>query len=125
MSANGYNVKEAILYGTSVSCSESSTTPITEVFKMSGADSKNFLMRITVSAITVGTAISVVLQDSPDGINWSTVKSTSISATTRYEQEVNLFNGTDTAMWPLARIVVTTGSGDSATISSCLITRRL
>ncbi len=123
--SQGYVVKEMILGGSSVSCLAEATTPITNVFKISTADAQNLLMRITVSAISVGTGITVVLQDSPDGTNWSTVKSTSISATTTYEQEVNLLNGSDTAMWPLARVVIVTQASDTATISSCLVTRRL
>lgn len=121
----GYVVKEMLLNNTAVSCSASSTTPVTGIIRISHEDSMNLLLRATVSAITVGTGITLVLQDSPDGSTWSTVKSTSISATTNYEQEVNLSNGTDTAIWPLARVVVVTQGGDSATISSVLVTRRL
>ena len=123
--ANGFIVKDVILNGASVSCLASSTTPITEVLRVSGADSFNQLVRVTVSAITVTNAIAVVLQDSPDGSVWSTVKTTALSATAKYELELNVQNGSDTAMWPLMRVVVTTGVGDTATISSCLITRRL
>jgi hypothetical protein len=123
--SNGFTVKEAILYGASVSCLASSTTPVTTILKVSGADSLNQLVRVTVSAITVTNAIAVVLQDSPDGSTWSTVKTTALSATTNYELELNVHNGSDTAMWPMMRVVVTTGVGDTATISSCLVTRRL
>lgn len=122
---SGYVVKEAILNGASVACSASSTTALTPIMRVSHEDSMNMLVRGTVSAITVGTGITMVLQDSPDGAIWSTVKSVSISATTRYELELNLANGTDTAMWPLCRVVVVTQGGDSATISSVLMTRRL
>ncbi len=122
---NGYTVKEMILNGASVACTQNSTTAITNVFRITPEDSVNILVRVTVSAISVGTGITLVLQDSCDGSTWATVKSTALSATTNYELENNMFNGSDTAIWPLARIVVVTQGSDTVTLSSALVTRRL
>ncbi len=46
------------------------------------------------------------------------------AATLTYELENNVLDGTDTAMWPRSRVVVTTGVADTATMDNVFVSRR-
>ena len=61
-----------------------------------------------------------------DGANGSiaVTATTPGSFTAIVEIENNVYNGSDTALWPLARIAVVGGAGDVATVSSIIVTRR-
>jgi hypothetical protein len=74
----------------------------------------------------VDTTASVVKNTGDTGAGSISVAATTAgSFTAVYELENNMLDGTDTAMWPLARVVVTGGVGDITTVSKVLVTRRL
>jgi len=61
--------------------------------------------------------------DSGDG-SISIANTTAGSFTAAYEIENNVYDGTDTAMWNTARVIVTTGASDTATVSKVYVSRR-
>ena len=81
---------------------------------------------MTMTQIKGGTVENVVVKDDDDaGAGSITAANTTPGAATLvYEIENNIYDGTDTAMWPLARVVCTTGVGDTATVSNVYISRR-
>lgn len=81
----GYAVRNEILNGTSVTSVASATTAITPIIRVTDRDSKNILVSVTLSAVSETTGLTVVLQDSPDGSTFSTVKSGNITSVANVE----------------------------------------
>ncbi len=123
---NAYLQENRLLNNTAQVVGESVTAqPISKTYGLSAADSLEHLIAITFADVTVGTAISVILQDSPNGVDWSTFKSASVAGDGTVELEINILNTTDTLPWPIVRVVLTTGSGDEATVTSLIATQRI
>lgn len=83
---------------------------------------------MTMTQVVAGDdADDAVTKDEDDGTagSISAANTTASAETANYELENNIYDGTDTAMWPLARVVVTTGTGDTATASAVYVSRRL
>ena len=80
---------------------------------------------MTMTQIKGGTIEDVVPKDDDDSGAGSitAANSTPGAATLVYEIENNVA-GTDTTMWPLARVIMTTGVGDTATVSAVYVSRR-
>lgn len=121
----GYRTNNSIRTGASISCAASSTTVIRDPFKVSEHDAMNILVAVAFTSVSVTNAITLKLQDSHDGgTTWADVQTQAVSADTTYEVENNMTAGTDTMMWPLARIVVVTGVGDTCDVDACYVTER-
>jgi len=82
-------------------------------------------MKFTVVQGGVATTKSVsnLADDSVAGAV-TIAETTSGSYTASYELENNVFAGTDTAIWPLGRIVAVIDTNDTATCSAVYVTRR-
>ncbi len=82
---------------------------------------------MTMTQVKGGTVTAPVVKDDDDaGAGSITAANTTPGAATlTYELENNVLDGTDTAIWPTARVVVTAGAGDTATVSKVLVSRRL
>lgn len=82
---------------------------------------------MTMTQIKGGLMDDVVPLDKTDGTAGTIVgaNTTPGASTLVYELENNVYDGTDTAIWPIARVVLTTGVGDSATVTAVNVSRRL
>jgi hypothetical protein len=82
---------------------------------------------MTMTQVKGGTVTAPVVKDDDDAGAGTIVgaNTTPGAATLSYELENNVYDGTDTAIWPIARVVVTAGVGDSATVSGLTVTQRL
>lgn len=83
--SNGYTVKEMLKQNAAVSCTAGATTAVTDVFRMSGEDSRNSLVYATFSAVSETTGISVALQDSPDGTTFTSLQSANVASVANVE----------------------------------------
>jgi hypothetical protein len=81
---------------------------------------------MSMTQIKGGTIDDVVVKDENDAGagTISAANTTPGAATLVYEIENNIYDGTDTAIWPLARVICTTGAGDTATVSNVYVSRR-
>ena len=82
---------------------------------------------MTFTQVKGGTIDDVVsnLEDDSGAGSVTAANTTPGAATLTYELENNIYNTTDTAIWPIARVVVTTGTGDTGTVSAVRVSRRL
>lgn len=124
----GYTYKSVLLDGTAQAVAESATDQvISEVFRITAADSLNIVFDIKASAVT-GT-VTLKLQDSVDGQNWYDKKTVDVSATTKTTLKLTQVDSTnDAAHLPLrclGRLVATTAGGEDITISELRKTERL
>jgi hypothetical protein len=86
----------------------------------------NGTMTMTTVIGGIDTTNSVVKNTGDTGAgSISAAQTTAGSFTAVYELENNIYDGTDTALWPTARVAVVGGAGDIATVSSVIISRRL
>lgn len=130
MAANGYTVEDMLLPSGAVTLGASETdTAVTKVFKLSGEDSKFLLIRLDTSSVTVTNAVTANLQHSWDGgTTWEDLGSgsqVSIAGNASYQIEHDYAASNTSLAWPLARVVVTTGVGDAATVDAVYVSRRL
>lgn len=81
---------------------------------------------MTMTQIKGGVVDDVVVKNADDsGVgSISAANSTPGASTLVYEIENNIYDGTDTAIWPLGRVVCTTGVGDTATVTNVYVSRR-
>jgi hypothetical protein len=104
-------------------------TVVTKDFRLSGEDSKFLLIRLDTSSVTVATAVTANLQHSWDGgTTWEDLGSgsqVSITGNDSYQIEHDYAAANTSLAWPLARVVVSTGSGDAATVDAVYVSRRL
>ncbi len=82
---------------------------------------------MTMTQIKGGTVTAPVVKDDDDAGAGTIVgaNTTPGAATLVYELENNIYDTSDTAMWPVARIVCVTDTGDSGTVTACRVSRRL
>jgi len=96
-------------------------TPISDTFAITEDGSKNFIVDVDVSSVTVGGGISIALEDTSNGFTSSEVKSktTAITADGTVSLSFLAELAGDQTNLPLrsdARIVITTGAGSAVTI---------
>lgn len=80
---------------------------------------------MTMTQVKGGTVSNVVSKQDDDAGNGAATAVNSIAGTAIlvYELENNMY-GSDTAMWPFARVVVTSGAGDTATATAVYVSRK-
>lgn len=118
------NRKNMVLKGTAQAVAASQTKQVVSdtIEGLSTEDSKVFQVVIEVSGHS-GT-VTGVLQDSPDGSNWSDVKTVSITGDGQFEIANNVYNGTDAPMWNQARVCITTAAASGVTVDKVIVSRR-
>ena len=121
---SGYVIKSRLINEVAQAIGASETdVELTNLFKVSADDSTRMNIAVT-SASNSGTS-TVNVQSSPDGgTSWVTAASGTLSDGTTYF-EFDAVQEADVAMWPLARIVVTTAGASGTTISAVYATTRL
>lgn len=96
-------------------------TVVSRVFKVSHAGSLNLVVRLKTSATTVATGITAKLQTVTDiAGTWVDSKTVSITGDGDFYIKLNVQASGDQTYLPLltqGRLVVSSGSGDSTTIS--------
>lgn len=79
------------------------------------------------TGVTVADAISLKIQDSMDGVIWTDKKTASVSnADTSERLTIDSFVAGDVThlpLFPMIRVCITTGTGDSAEISKVMVGR--
>ena len=128
--ANGYVIENILKNQTAVVIGASETdTVVSNVVRMTGEDSKFSLVRLDTSSVTVTNAVTANLQHSWDGgTTWEDIGSgvqVAITGNASYQIELEYSAANSSLSWPLARVVVTSGVSDAATIDAIYISRRL
>ena len=124
----GYTIKDRLINTTAIAVGASETdTVLTSEFKISHEDSMALLVRLDTSAVTVTNAITAKLQSSFNGgTTWVDSNTVSITGNDSYQIEINAYQGTpDVILWTLARVVITSGVSDAATVDNVYVTTRL
>jgi hypothetical protein len=130
MSANGYSARNYLKKGATITLGASETdTVVSEVFRVSAGDSLYLNVYLTADNTTVATGITANLQHSYDGgTTWLDVGSNSqvsITGDADFQIKHKFDETNDQVMWPMGRVVVSTGAGDAADITAVRVTRRL
>jgi hypothetical protein len=120
----GYLVENKLLGGLSQVLGAGVDVAVSESFRMSAADSLNFVARVTAADFTVGAGITATIEESFDGTNWvATGKSVAITAAGIFEMSLNA-DDTEIPLAPQCRVTVVTTAGSAVTITAVHITRR-
>jgi hypothetical protein len=103
---------------------------ISDTFGLSALDGEQLSIDIIHTAATVAAAITVKLQTSPNGgVTWIDSKTASTTnSSTRTSIEIVAARAADQTFLPLrslARVVVTTGAGDSLPVTGVFVSRRV
>lgn len=129
--SDGYSFKNELIRGSSVTIGASATnTVVSNVFRITASDSLYFLAKLKSTTTTSTTGITAKLQESYDGSTWEDVGNRAqVTITTNGTWEISLIatDSSDAAqlpLWPLGRLVVSTGADDAVTITECWISRR-
>lgn len=98
-------------------------TAISEPFNITGRGRERCRFSVQVSAATVAVAITITLQHSPDGgTTWVSTKTASMSSGAGFTHiTLNPEVAADQShlpLLPLARLCITTGAGDSCTLTA-------
>lgn len=99
-------------------------TPISKEFKITSAGARMLVAAVKVSAVTVTTGITAKLQTTMGELSYVDSKTATISSNGTVYIKLLAENSSDQTYLPLlnkGRIVLTTGTGDTATIDSVLI----
>jgi hypothetical protein len=106
----------------SVTVAASQTASVlADPFDISGYDAEFLILDVTISAITVTNAISVILQDTLDGVYWEnrlTITPTATGTAPMFHQ----FDSNGGTLRPRCRLVATTG--DTLTVTEVRRTKR-
>lgn len=126
MSASAWSPESLRVVDGSVGASETDS-PVTNEFHITGPGSIQMVLDIRVTAATVAAGITAKLQttSSIDGVTdvWENSKTVAITAAGRFLIRLHPADDTATAA-PLrakGRLVISSGAGDSATISHVLL----
>lgn len=125
--SNGYSASDVTLAPGSVVGASATNTAITREYPITAGGSIHHAIVIDVTAVTVSTAITAKLQTAV-GNTWQDSKTVSISATGRFYIKLNAETSGDQTYLPLlgkGRVVLTTGSGDTATITAVNVLQEL
>lgn len=126
---NGWSSKDVTLSPGKVVGASQTNTPITlDGWPITaGGATRGFVVKLKVSAVTVGTAITAKLQTAI-GADWVDSKTVAVSATGDFYIKLLPTVSGDQTFLPLlnkGRVVLTTGSGDTATVDSVNILQEL
>lgn len=124
--ANGWAANEVAITGKVVGASETNT-PVTREYPITAGGALNHVLVIDATAVTVGTGITAKLQTAV-GSTWQDAKTVAITATGRFYIKLNIEVAGDQTYLPLlnkGRLVITSGSGDTVTISAVNILQAL
>ncbi len=110
------------VYGASIT-----NTPITKEYNISAGGALNCVLKIKVSAATVAVGITAKLQTAI-GDDWVDSKTVAVTAAGSFYIKLQTTLAGDQAFLPLlgkGRVVLTTGAGDSATVTSVELLQEL
>ncbi len=130
MSSTGHMFKNVVKNATAQAVSASATNQVvSDVFRLSHADSLWFRARVKFSSQTVAVGVTAKLQTNShiDGV-WLDSKTLALTgASGTFEFKLLKEDTNDQTYLPLlslARIVITTGAGDATTIDSIFVSNR-
>jgi hypothetical protein len=117
----GYVTREVLLNGSSVVLGASETNTVVSENHRIGCELKDHQMvAISAASVTAGAGITAKLQHSWDGgSTFIDVTSASVAITADGVFHI----ATQTQLYPIQRVVVTTGAGSAATINSVVMLR--
>lgn len=126
--ANGFGVLPILKQGATQAVAQNQTKQVVsgEATPCSAGDTEITQVFLTLSSTVVATSVTAYLEDTHDGgTTWNTVASASISnGATSAEIVHNIHDGAADPMWPVCRVSITTGAGDSLNVTACRISRR-
>lgn len=123
---NGWSTKEVSIAGKIIGASETNTA-VTREFPITAGGALHLVVAIDVTATTVAAGITAKLQTAIDGI-YQDAKTVAISGNGRFYIKLNAEVAGDQGFLPLlngGRIVVSSGAGDTTTISAVNILQEL
>lgn len=116
---NGYAPQEIGITSKVVGASLTNE-PISREFHVTANGSLNLVVKLKVAAVTVGAGITAKLQTAIDG-DWVDAKTVAVTATGDFYIKLQAAVAGDQAFLPLlsaGRLVLTTGAGSTATVTS-------
>jgi hypothetical protein len=120
-----YDVVSIIKSGAPVSVAASQTNSVvSEVVQLSTTTARALVVELNLSAITVAAAVTAKIQHSMDGTTFADVGTPgNLALTTTGLKYIDLLDtlAADAAVMPVRpymRVVITTGAGDSVTVSN-------
>lgn len=126
--ANGWSADSLLSSANPVTVGASQTnSPLSKEYAVTASGALHHVVAIDVSAATVTTGITAKLQ-SAIGSTWQDAKTVAITTTGRVYIKLNIEVSGDQTYLPLlnkARVVVSTGSGDSVTVSAVWVLQEL
>lgn len=126
--ANGWSADSLLNSASAITVGASqSNSVLSKEYAVTARGALHHVVAIDVSAATVATGITAKLQ-SAIGSTWQDSKTVAITTTGRVYIKLNVEVTGDQTFLPLlnkARIVVTTGAGDSVTVSAVQVLQEL
>lgn len=124
---NGWSAKDVTSAPGQVVGASQTNLPISVEFPITAGGALHFVLALDVTAVTVATAITAKLQTAI-GSTWQDSKTVSVTADGRFYIKLNVEVAGDQTFLPLlnkGRLVLTTGAGDTATISAINVLQEL
>lgn len=125
--SNGWSSGDVTLSPSQVVGASVTNAPISRVYPITAGGAIHHVVCIDVTSVTLTTAITAKLQTAIGSV-WQDSKTVSITANGRYFIKLNVEVSGDQTYLPLlnsGRVVLTTGSGDTATITAVNILQEL
>lgn len=126
--SNGWSAKDVTIAASGTVYGASLTNqPISLPFPITAGGSLNMVLKIKVASVTVGTAITAKLQTAIGG-DWVDSKTVSVSGNGSFYIKLQTTVTTDQTYLPLlnqGQVVLTTGAGDTAAVTSVEILQEL
>ncbi len=128
--SSGYLTKNYLQNGTAVVIGASETdTVVASSIARAAEDSMVTVVAVTSSAVTSTTGITATIQSSFDGgTTWEDSDDASAAVAIAANGTIYLYHFADAStkpLGPVARVAVTSGASDAATIDSVYVSRRL
>lgn len=124
---NGYSADNVVISPSPVVGASQTNSVVTRAYPITAGGSLHHVVVIDATGVTVTTAITAKLQTSV-GTIWADSKTVAITATGRFYIKLSAETSADQTYLPLlnnGRVVVTTGTGDTATITAVNILQDL
>lgn len=125
--SNGWSANDVALSGAMVVGASATDTPVSKEYGITAGGALNHVVKIVLSDVTVSTGITAKLQTAV-GDDWEDSKTATVSADGSVYIKLQTAAADDQTFLPLlnkGRVVISTGSGDTATVDSVSVLQYL